>query len=98
MKGLEFRRDKVLEKIKAKLSQSNHRLLLLGKPGSSKSTILMELICDYFKDRYQILYNWDNTNKIGNTSDATQFIGKLLDNRKCRQTIHIIPKIFFTKI
>ena len=82
MNCLEYRRDGLLEDIKRKLesSENNHRLLILGKPGSSKSTILMEIICDYFKDGYQILYHWENSNKIGNSLDATEFIGKLLNN------------------
>jgi hypothetical protein len=82
MKGLEFRRENLLKDIKSKLesNKNNHCILILGKPGSSKSTILMELICDYFKMGYQILYNWENNNKIANTSDAAEFIGKLLNN------------------
>jgi putative protein kinase ArgK-like GTPase of G3E family len=58
MKGLEYRRDDLLKEIKRKLesSENNHRLLLLGKPGSSKSTMLMEIICDYFKGRVNLTY------------------------------------------
>ena len=54
--GKEFRRETLLQGIKKKL-QDNRKLLLLGESGSSKSTILMEILCDYYKDDYIVLYN-----------------------------------------
>ena len=61
MAGLEFKRESLLSDIIKKLDNKNantagsHTLLLLGKSGTSKSTILMELICFYFKEQYIVL-------------------------------------------
>ncbi len=53
----EFRRDRTLKEIKGKL-EDKKRLLLLGESGTSKTTILKELICDYFKEtKFKVLYN-----------------------------------------
>jgi ABC-type polysaccharide/polyol phosphate transport system ATPase subunit len=53
-RGLEYRRDRVLSEINKKL-ESQHRLLLLGESGTSKSTLLMETLCDYFDTDYNSL-------------------------------------------
>jgi hypothetical protein len=54
--GKEFKRQNVINEIKQRL-ESKNRLLILGESGTSKSVLLMEIICDYFKEGYQILYN-----------------------------------------
>ena len=54
--GKEFRRNKVLSEIKHKLEE-NKRLLLLGEPGTSKTTLMMETICDYIDKGYRVMYN-----------------------------------------
>lgn len=45
--NLELKRDKVIDAIKERLENQN-RLLILGESGSSKTTILQEILCDYF--------------------------------------------------
>jgi tetratricopeptide (TPR) repeat protein len=55
----EFRRENLLEEIKLKL-EDKKRLLLLGESGMSKTTLLMEIICDYFDMNYKVLYNLGN--------------------------------------
>lgn len=55
----ELRRS-IVDTIKTNL-EKNHRLLLLGELGSSKSTILMEVMCEYFNSGYQILYDLGNS-------------------------------------
>ncbi|HSF51526.1 MAG TPA: tetratricopeptide repeat protein [Nitrososphaeraceae archaeon] len=62
----EYRREGLLNKIKTKLEQ-DQRLLLLGESGTSKSIILMEILCDYLKLDYKILHNLDPVS-IGNSS------------------------------
>ena len=58
MAGLEFKRENLLTSIIKKLDDNKtnnaggHTVLLLGKSGISKSTILKELICHYFKEQY----------------------------------------------
>jgi hypothetical protein len=54
----EYRREQLLHEIKKKL-ETNGRLMLLGGLGFSKSTLLMEMMCDYLKfcDKIIILYN-----------------------------------------
>jgi len=64
----EFRRERLLNEIKSKLEEKK-RLLILGKSGTSKTTLLMEIICDYFDNGYLVLYNLGedilkNTNTI----------------------------------
>ena len=54
--GREYRRNRVLNEIGKRL-ESQHKLLLLGESGTSKSTLLMEMICDYFDMDYKILYS-----------------------------------------
>ncbi|MER5174580.1 MAG: hypothetical protein ABJB76_07270 [Candidatus Nitrosocosmicus sp.] len=55
--GKEYRREKVISKIKDKLEEKR-RVLVLGMSGTSKTTLLMELMCNYFNyfnDRIAIL-------------------------------------------
>ena len=54
--GYEFKRETVINEIKQKL-ETNNKLLLLGESGTSKSTVLMEIMCDYFRDGYRVLHN-----------------------------------------
>ena len=59
----EFRRTDLVEKIKSQL-ESQRRLLIVGESGFSKTTILMEIICDYFDNGYRILYSITGTETI----------------------------------
>ena len=52
----EFRREKILKEIRDKL-EDKKRLLILGESGTSKTTLLKEIICDYFDNDYRVLYN-----------------------------------------
>jgi tetratricopeptide (TPR) repeat protein/GTPase SAR1 family protein len=54
----EFRRSALINDIKSRL-ESRRRLLLTGQSGTSKTTILMEILTDYFDKDYEILYNFD---------------------------------------
>jgi tetratricopeptide (TPR) repeat protein len=56
--GREFRRETLINSIKEKLEDSQ-RLLLLGESGTSKTILLMEILCDYLKKGYKILHNLD---------------------------------------
>ena len=71
----EFRRS-VVDKIKSKL-ENDHRLLLLGESGTSKSTILMEIMCEYFDYGYKILYDFGES-EIKNVRELIKFIEGLL--------------------
>jgi tetratricopeptide (TPR) repeat protein len=53
--GREFRRQKVLDDIKTLLGK-NRKLLLLGESGTSKTTLLLEVLSDYYKEGYIILH------------------------------------------
>jgi primosomal protein N' len=77
MQKKEFRRDARVNQIKGKL-EDTHRFLLVGESGSSKTTILMEILTDYFGDGYEILYNLDGT-EIKNGPELVSFIGKRLE-------------------
>jgi hypothetical protein len=68
----EFRRDKVIEVIKDNLERNNLQIIL-GPSGFSKSTILMEIMCDYFDNGYQILYNLADPD-IKNGEQIVKFI------------------------
>ena len=48
----EYKRENVINEIKQKL-EDKKRLLILGESGTSKSILLMELICNYFKEGLQ---------------------------------------------
>jgi ABC-type multidrug transport system fused ATPase/permease subunit len=54
----ELRRERVINDIKTKL-ENERKILIIGQSGSSKSTILMELMCDYFDAGYEIFFNRD---------------------------------------
>ena len=55
----EYRRENVISKIKDKL-EKNNRLLLLGESGTSKTTLLMEIMCEYLEKGYKVLYSFGN--------------------------------------
>jgi tetratricopeptide (TPR) repeat protein len=71
----ELRRS-IIDKLRIKLERE-HRLLITGESGTSKSTILMEFICEYFDCGYKILYNFGET-EIKNSVDLIKFIEGLL--------------------
>ncbi len=72
---MELRRS-IVDKIKIRLERE-HRLLIVGESGTSKSTILMEIMCEYFDYGYKILYNFGET-EIKNSVDLVKFIEGLL--------------------
>jgi tetratricopeptide (TPR) repeat protein len=76
----ELRRENILEHIKRKLD-SEGKLLIIGASGSSKSTTLMELMCDYFDAGYEVLYNYGVTD-IRNADGLVNFIEDILRNDK----------------
>ena len=83
----ELRRS-IIDKVKIKLERE-HRLLIVGESGTSKSTILMEIMCEYFDCGYKILYNFGET-EIKNSVDLVKFIEGLLKGSNkvidcCRQ-------------
>lgn len=53
----ELKRNDVFDSIISKLNDQRC-LLLLGESGSSKTTILNEVICYYFKQGYTVFYNY----------------------------------------
>jgi tetratricopeptide (TPR) repeat protein len=53
----EFKRDEILNGIISKLNDQRC-LLLLGESGSSKTTLLNEVICHYFNQNYTIFYSY----------------------------------------
>ena len=71
----ELRRS-IIDSLKIKL-QRDHRLLIVGESGTSKSTILMEIMCEYFDCGYKILYNFGET-EIKSGVDLVKFIEGLL--------------------
>jgi len=72
----ELRRDKVIDDITTKLEREG-KLLIVGESGSSKSTILMELMCDYFDRGFEILYNYGNA-EIRNVDKLINLIEVIL--------------------
>lgn len=56
----ELRREKVIENITTKLDTEG-KLLMVGESGTSKNTVLMEVMCDYFDKGFKILYNFGDT-------------------------------------
>ncbi len=52
----DYRRKTIICEIKKKLKDKK-RILLLGESGTSKSTLFMDLMCDYFDGGCKILYN-----------------------------------------
>jgi tetratricopeptide (TPR) repeat protein len=71
-----FRRPNVFNDIKDRL-KNNHRILLLGESGSSKTTLLMEIMVDYFNRGYIVLYNFGESN-IENIQGLVQLIQRLI--------------------
>jgi tetratricopeptide (TPR) repeat protein len=71
----EFRRS-IVDKIKTHL-ENDHRLLIVGESGTSKSTILMEIMCEYFDYGYKILYDFGES-EIKNVREFVKFIEGLL--------------------
>ena len=81
-------RQNVVDVIEDEL-EKNRRLLLLGESGSSKSTILLEVMCEYFDKGYQILYNLGDPdlknddsliNFLENMADADNKVLVVVDN------------------
>jgi tetratricopeptide (TPR) repeat protein len=60
MHGHHFQRTDLLNDIINKLEDNNgnHALLLLGKSGTSKSILLMDIMCHYFKNNFVVFYNF----------------------------------------
>lgn len=56
----EFKRNDVLDGIISKLNYQKC-LLLLGESGSSKTTLLNEIICHYFNKNYTIFYSYGDS-------------------------------------
>jgi tetratricopeptide (TPR) repeat protein len=54
----EYRREKVISEIKQILEEKRN-LLILGESGTSKSTLIMEILTDYLKNDVKVLYNID---------------------------------------
>ena len=79
--GKSFRRERVLNEIKSNL-EAKKRLLLLGESGTSKTTLLMEIICDYFNAGYRVLYNLGDDD-LKNTNTITEKMKELVygDNK-----------------
>jgi hypothetical protein len=75
----ELRRETLIADIKGKL-ENEGKLLIVGQSGSSKSTILMELICDYFDDGYEVLYNHHGVTDLRNADGLVNFIEDRLRN------------------
>jgi tetratricopeptide (TPR) repeat protein len=68
----ELRREKIIEYIKSRLNNQG-KLLIVGQSGSSKSTVLMELMCDYIDDDFEVVYNYGNM-EIRNPDGLAYFI------------------------
>ena len=77
--GYEFRRKIVTDEIKQKL-EANNKLLMLGESGTSKSTVLMETMCDYFRNGYRVLHNLDST-QLQQANDIVQYIEPLVKGK-----------------
>lgn len=76
----ELRREGLIADIKSKL-ENQGKLLIVGQSGSSKTTILMELMCDYFHAGYEVLYNYGTTD-IKNVDGLMNFIEDILRSDK----------------
>ena len=72
----DFRREALLSNIK-KMLENQKRLLLLGESGTSKSTLLMEIMCDYFDNGYVVLYNFGDE-EPKNAMEIVQFVRNLV--------------------
>jgi len=71
----ELRRS-VVDTVKTNLERE-HKLLILGESGFSKSTILMEIMCEYYEYGYKILYNFGDV-EIRNSGELVKFLEGLL--------------------
>lgn len=76
----EFKRDNLLNEIISKLNVQKH-LILVGEAGSSKTTLLNEVICYFFKQNYTIFYSYgdkeiNDPEKIRDTIEDTIRNGK----------------------
>lgn len=69
-------RRRIVSLIEGKLHEQM-AILLTGESGASKSTILMEIICDYFDKGYSVLYNLFTTD-IRNSDQLTRNLKELL--------------------
>ena len=72
----ELRREGLIADIKNKL-ENQGRLLIVGQSGTSKTTVLMELMCDYFDAGYEVLYNYGTTD-IRNVDGLVTFVEDIL--------------------
>ncbi len=72
---MELRRN-IVDKLKIKL-EKEHRLLIVGESSTSKSTILMEIMSEYFDCGFQILYNFGEI-EIKNGPEVVKFIEGIL--------------------
>ncbi len=77
--GYEFKREIITNEIKQKL-EDNNKLLVLGESGTSKSTVLMEIMCDFFRDGYKVLHNLGST-QLAQPNDIVQYIESLAKGR-----------------
>ena len=71
----ELRRS-IVDTVKTNLERE-YKLLILGESGYSKSTILMEIMCDYYEYGYKILYNFGDV-EIKYSGELVKFIEELL--------------------
>lgn len=74
----ELRRDKVIEDITTKLD-SEGKILIVGETGTSKSTILMEIMWDFLEAGFYVLYNFGTAN-IRHADGLVNFIKDLLQD------------------
>jgi tetratricopeptide (TPR) repeat protein len=60
MDGLDFKRTGILKKIISRLDDNtyDHALLLVGQSGTSKSNLLKEIMCHYFRNEFIVFYNF----------------------------------------
>ena len=72
----DFRREALLSHMKKTL-ENQKRLLLLGESGTSKGTLLMEIMCDYFDNGYVVLYNFGDE-EPKNAMEIVQFVRNLV--------------------
>jgi len=75
----EFRRENLLKEIKEQL-EKHTRLIMVGESGFSKTTFLMEIICDYYDNGYKILYNF-GSEEIKNSTHTGCRVGSVCDCR-----------------
>lgn len=75
----ELRRNRILKTVENRLERI-HNVLMVGESGTSKSTILKEIMCDYLDNDYLVLYN-RGTN-IDNIDILIKFVESLLNEGK----------------